>query len=324
MVSVRFIDLFAGIGGFRKGFDEAGGYKCVFTSEIDRHAQETYAANHSIDHPLAGDICAVPADSVPAHDLLVGGFPCQSFSVLGKGQGFADQKGRGNMFFEIARLLAHHRPHAVLLENVAALITHNKREFSCIIDTLSRELGYSVEWAVINAAGWVPQNRNRVYILAYAGPRRDVLAGLRVRDPRFGPRMRAALHPEDGSELLEPRFLNKDGTVRDKYTISEQVWTSTKARLRDGVGFQGRVVGPHDVAGSITASGGVNLVRGRGGRRPRRLTPRERSRMMGFDLESLFKIPDSVPDTQATKQFGNAVVVPVVRTLADHMAARVF
>ncbi|TYO91466.1 DNA (cytosine-5-)-methyltransferase [Oceanicella actignis] len=335
----RFIDLFAGIGGLRLGFEAVGG-RCVFTSEWDRHAQATYQANFrdGPDHVLAGDIRAVAAEEIPAHDVLLAGFPCQPFSIagvskknaLGRAHGFACDT-QGTLFFDVARIIAHHRPAAFLLENVKNLTSHDRgRTFSVIMRTLERELGYDVSWRVLDAKGFVPQHRERIFI---AGVRRDLgrpvdLAALEVPDPSTGPKLRSILHREDGSEPADPAYLDDAGRVLPKYTLSDKLWRYlqdyAEKHRRRGNGFGFGIVGPDDVARTLSAryykDGSEILVRQVEGRNPRRLTPRECARLMGFDQPGRADFSIPVSDTQAYRQFGNAVVVPVVKAVARHMA----
>ncbi|MEL6289220.1 MAG: DNA (cytosine-5-)-methyltransferase, partial [Pseudomonadota bacterium] len=169
----RFVDLFAGIGGLRVGFEEIGG-KCVFTSEWDKFAQQTYRANFpNDDHEIAGDITAICEEDIPAHDLLLAGFPCQPFSIAGvskknalnRPHGFAD-KTQGTLFFDVARILAFHQPKAFVLENVRNLASHDRgRTLRLIMHTLTNELGYNVETKIIDAKPWVPQHRERIFLV---------------------------------------------------------------------------------------------------------------------------------------------------------------
>ena len=205
----RFIDLFAGIGGLRLGFDALGG-QCVFTCEWDKYAQQTYRANFDdgLIHSMAGDIREVDERDVPKHDLLLAGFPCQPFSIagvskknaLGQPHGFRCDS-QGTLFFDTARIIAHHRPEAFVLENVKNLVNHDRgNTFRVIRGTLEHDLGYHVTTRVINAKGYVPQNRERIFIVGFRD-RTDVdLDDMDVPDPRAGPRMREVLHAEDGSE----------------------------------------------------------------------------------------------------------------------------
>lgn len=333
-----FIDLFAGIGGMRLGFERHGG-GCVFTCEWDRFSRRTYSANFPSWEQIAGDIRQVRTDEVPKHDLLLAGFPCQPFSIagvskknsLGRPHGFADDT-QGTLFFDIARILQSRRPSAFLLENVKHLRNHDRgRTMDVIVRTLTDELGYDVTTRVIDARSFLPQHRERVFI---AGFREDTgfdLDGLEIPDPLAGPRLDSVLHPEDGSEDAEPPYtVGPLAAVADKYTLSDHLWSYLRAYARKhrqrGNGFGYSLVGPADTARTLSAryhkDGSEILIR-QEGRNPRRLTPRECARLMGFDPpgESRFEIP--VSDTQAYRQFGNAVAVPVVQAIADAMADHV-
>lgn len=331
----RFIDLFAGIGGFRRGFEPLGG-RCVFTSEWDRWSQQTYLANHICDHEVAGDITGIPAEAIPEHDVLLAGFPCQPFSIagvskknaLGREHGFRCE-AQGTLFFDVARIIEHHRPRAFLLENVKNLVTHDRGgTFEVIRRTLAEELGYHIHTRVIDARSWVPQHRERIFIVGFREPNGFSFDDLLVPDPLTGPRLGAILHPEDGSEAPEAPFTTGNiGRVSDKYVLSDHLWGYLQdyaARHRAaGNGFGFGLVGPEDVARTLSAryykDGSEVLVRREGGN-PRRLTPRECARLMGFDRPGREKFRIPVSDTQAYRQFGNAVVVPVVEAVARHMA----
>lgn len=335
--SFRFIDLFAGIGGLRRGFDVLGG-KCVFTCEWNAYAQKTYRANFQDgdDHIFHGDITTIAAQDVPQHDLLLAGFPCQPFSIagvskknaLGREHGFKCE-AQGTLFFDVARMIEHHRPQAFLLENVKNLVNHDKgKTFDVIHRTLTQELGYSVQWKVINAKAFVPQGRERIFIVGFREKNDFAFEDIVLPDPMNGPRLGAILHPEDGSELPDGHFTSGEmATVSPKYTLTDHLWEylqdyAEKHRMK-GNGFGFGLNGPDDVARTLSAryykDGSEILIRQKN-RNPRRLTPRECARIMGFDKpgESGFKIP--VSDMQAYKQFGNAVVVPVVEAVARHMA----
>ena len=170
-----FIDLFAGIGGLRRGFESIGG-RCVFTSEWDKYSQKTYRANFpDDDHEINGDITKVAVTDIPAHDVLLAGFPCQPFSIagvskknaLGRAHGFED-KTQGTLFFDVARIIAHHRPTAFLLENVRNLVGHDKgKTFQTIKDVLTNELGYTIDFRVIDGRYWTPQHRERIFIVGF-------------------------------------------------------------------------------------------------------------------------------------------------------------
>ena len=329
-----FIDLFAGIGGFRIGFESIGG-RCVFTSEWDLACRTTYQANFPCDHPVEGDITAIAEEDIPPHHLLLAGFPCQPFSIagvskknaLGKEHGFACS-AQGTLFFDTARIIAHHRPAAFLLENVKNLVSHDRgNTFHVIRKTLEEELGYHIDWCVINAKGFVPQNRERIFIAGFRENTGFDFSQLDVPDPDSAPVMRTILHPQDGSEPEEPPYTHGlDGTVDPKYTLSKNLWSylenyAAKHRVR-GNGFGYGQIGPDDVARTLSAryykDGSEILVR-QHGKRPRRLTPRECARLMGFDGPGILRFEIPVSDTQAYKQFGNAVVVPVVDSVAESM-----
>ena len=318
----RFIDLFAGIGGLRLPFEEIGG-RCVFTSEWDRFCKETYTANFpeaaDSNHVFAGDIRPWAADpgKIPAHDVLLAGFPCQPFSIagvskknaLGRPHGFLCDT-QGTLFYDVAAILNHHRPPAFLLENVRNLERHDRgRTFSTIMHVLKEELGYCVTARVIDSSPWVPQRRQRIFIAGFTRETSFDFDGLPVPEGR---------RPVLGSIL--------DRTVDPKYTLSRHLWRYLKdykaKHNRAGNGFGYSVFGPDDVTRTLSAryhkDGSEILVR-QPGKRPRRLTPRECARLMGFEKpgEEKFRIP--VSDTQAYRQFGNAVVVPVVRAVVRLM-----
>ena len=322
----RFIDLFAGIGGLRLGFQGIGG-RCVFTSEWDKKCQETYAMNFPDNHKIAGDIREYSAnpESIPEHDVLLAGFPCQPFSIagvskknaLGRPHGFLCDT-QGTLFFDTAQIIAHHKPAAFVLENVKNLERHDQgRTFATIINVLENELGYKVQYRVIGSQSWVPQKRERIFIVGFRNPTKFSLKDLKIPDASRGPKL--------GSILLPP------DEVDAKYTLTPNLWKylqDYKAKHNAaGNGFGFGLFGPDDVTRTLSAryykDGSEILVKQRG-TRPRRLTPRECARLMGFETDKRqFRI--CVSDTQAYKQFGNAVVVPVVefiaRALKPHIEA---
>lgn len=332
--SFTFIDLFAGIGGLRRGFEPIGG-RCAFTSEWDRFSQETYRANYVCDHELAGDITKIDAADIPAHDVLLAGFPCQPFSLAGvskknslnRPHGFQCDV-QGTLFFDVARIIKHHRPKAFLLENVKNLKSHDKgRTFDIIMKTLEEDLGYIVKTRIIDSRSWVPQHRERIFIVGFREENGFTFDDLVLPPESENPTMRQILHPEDGSEDFDPKFIDDCGRVLSRYTLSDHLWGylqnyAEKHRLK-GNGFGFGLVGQGDVARTLSAryhkDGSEILVRQKR-ENPRRLTPRECARLMGFEKpgENEFKI--RVSDTQAYRQFGNAVVVPVVEAVARHMA----
>lgn len=324
-----FIDLFAGIGGTRLGLERAGA-RCVFTSEWDKFARITYAANFEVEHAIRGDITELPTDEIPEHDILIGGFPCQPFSIagvskkasLGRSHGFACET-QGTLFFDIARILEKRRPAAFLLENVKNLLSHDKgRTFEVIRRTLEEELEYSVSWRVIDARHWVPQHRERVFIVGFRDGWKFPWDAVEI--PEASPRIGSILHPEDGTEASEaPYTLQDSGRVNPKYTLSDKLWgylqEYAERHRKRGNGFGFGLVGPDDVARTLSAryykDGSEILVR-QEGTNPRRLTPRECARLMGFDRPTGAEFRIEVSDTQAYKQFGNSVVVPVVEAIA--------
>lgn len=320
----RFIDLFAGIGGMRIGFEEIGG-KCVFTSEWDRFSQATYRANFpgDEDHVFAGDIRPYGEDpsKIPEFDVLLAGFPCQPFSLagvskknsLGRKHGF-ECEDQGNLFFEIARIIDHHRPAAFLLENVKNLKSHDKgRTFEVIRKTLEEDLGYRIENRIISSAPFVPQKRQRIFIVGF---RED--AGFSFDD------FDQLVPPEDEWPTLG-NILQSHNEVDAKYTLSPKLWQYLQdyraKHEKAGNGFGFTAHGPGDVARTLSAryhKDGSEILIGQKGTRPRRLTPTECARLMGFERDGRdWQIP--VSDTQAYRQFGNAVVVPVVEAIARVM-----
>lgn len=341
MTEFRFIDLFAGIGGLRAGFDRIGG-RCVFTSEWNKFSQQTYAENFedSEDHVLNGDITQVDEKDIPAHDVLLAGFPCQPFSIagvskknsMGRAHGFADQT-QGTLFFDVVRILRHHKPKAFLLENVKNLMSHDKgNTFKVITETLD-ELGYDVSHRVISAKHWVPQNRERIFIVGF---RKDLGLPFSFDDVIIpggpAPKLRDVLHPEDGSETPEPPFTDAEtGAVNPKYTLTPKLWQYLQdyaaKHKAAGNGFGYGLCGPESVARTLSArygKDGSEILIDQPGSRPRRLTPRECARLMGFDRKGSnqpWRIP--VSDSQAYKQFGNAVSPPVSIAIADAMQARI-
>ncbi len=318
----RFIDLFAGIGGLRRPFEEIGG-RCVFTSERDRFCRETYTANFpdltDSDHEFVGDIrpYAQQPETIPAHDILLAGFPCQPFSIagvskknaLGQPHGFLCDT-QGTLFYDVANILHHHRPSAFLLENVKNLERHDSgRTFATIMHVLENDLGYHVHTRVLDSSPWVPQKRERIFIVGFREPTTFNFDELALPDAP-PPALRAIL----------------DTKVDSKYTLTRHLWNYLqdykKRHRRAGNGFGYSLFGPDDVARTLSAryyKDGSEILLRQKGLRPRRLTPRECARLMGFEKPGAaeFKIP--VSDTQAYRQFGNAVVVPVVRAIAQLM-----
>ncbi len=322
----RFIDLFAGIGGFRFALEGLGG-ECVLTVERDRFARQTYAAWHGeeLDSPgFVGDIEDLDVADVPQHDVLAAGFPCQPFSLagvskknsLGRAHGFADPT-QGTLFFNIKEIAAAHRPAVLILENVKNLRSHDRgRTWQTIEETL-RSIDYTPHDRVYDARHWVPQHRERVFIVAFDDRAVDASADFSLPDP-----------PQPKTPVTLGSIL--EGSVDDRYTLTPKLWDYLRAyRAKHearGNGFGYSLFGPDDVARTISAryhkDGSEILIRRPEdpNGRPRRLTPREAQRLMGFDEQAVGRPRNSLPivvsDTQAYRQFGNGVVPAVVSHVA--------
>ncbi|MDM7945254.1 MAG: DNA (cytosine-5-)-methyltransferase [Oceanibaculum nanhaiense] len=267
--------------------------------------------------------------------MLLAGFPCQPFSIagvskknaLGREHGFRCE-AQGTLFFDVARIIEHHQPKAFLLENVKNLVSHDRgRTFDVIRRALSEELGYHIQTRIIDAKSFVPQHRERIFIVGFREDSGFSFDDIDLPDPASGPRLSSMLHPEDGSEEAESGYTEGVlARVLPKYTLSDHLWgylqSYAEKHRAKGNGFGFGLVGPEDTARTLSAryfkDGSEILIR-QAGRNPRRLTPRECARLMGFDGAggNRFRIP--VSDTQAYRQFGNAVVVPVIEAVARHM-----
>ncbi len=304
-----FIDLFAGIGGMRIAFERAGGH-CVYSNEWNKYSQQTYFANFG-EQP-EGDITQVEASTIPDHDILVAGFPCQPFSIagvskknsLGRATGFED-KTQGTLFFDVCRVLKEKRPRAFMLENVKNLCSHDKgRTFQIILESLE-ELDYSVFYSVLDGQNYVPQHRERILIVGFDRK-------------KYGKKVQFdfALTPQYPKPVIRDIL---DENVDEKYTLSDKLWTYLQSYAAKhkaaGNGF-GYGLAPLDgISRTISAryyKDGSEILIAQDGKNPRRLTPRECARLQGFPDD--FKIP--VSDTQAYKQFGNSVVVPLMENVA--------
>lgn len=294
-----FIDLFAGIGGIRMGFENAGG-ECVFTSEWDEPAQKTYQANFK-EMPY-GDITKIEPAEIPSFDMLLAGFPCQPFSQAGLKKGFEDT--RGTLFFDIVRIVKYHKPSVVFLENVRNLGSHdNGNTLRVIIKTLE-DLGYKVFHRLYNAKDFgVPQNRVRIYIVAF----KDDVNFEFPKEPKT---------PTKLGDILETK-------VDSKYTISDKLWAGHQRRRKEhrekGNGFGYSLFNENSSYTSTISAryykDGSEILIEQKNKNPRKLTPKEASRLQGFPEN--FIIP--VSDTQAYKQFGNSVAVPVIKVLAKQI-----
>ena len=297
----KYIDLFAGIGGIRMPFQNLGG-ECVFSSEIDKYAAQTYEANYG-EKP-SGDITQINAESIPNFDILLAGFPCQAFSIAGKRKGFEDT--RGTMFFEVERILEEKRPKSFLLENVKGLTNHDHgRTFKIMLDILENKLGYKVYYKVLNAKNFgLPQNRERIMIVGFKNHNIDF---------KF------------------PEEINKETKVGDilidnpdsKYTISDKIWESHQLRKErnraKGNGFGYSLFNEESPYTSTISAryykDGSEILIEQEGKNPRKLTPREAARLQGYP--DSFKIV--VSDTQAYKEFGNSVPVNMINAVAQEM-----
>lgn len=307
-VPFTFADLFAGIGGFRIALEQLGG-RCVFTSEWDKHCQRTYQA--WFGETPRGDIRAIPPAEIPDHDLLAAGFPCQPFSIagvskknsLGRAHGFRDAT-QGTLFFTLATIIETKRPPVLFLENVKHLQSHDGgRTWGVILNTLE-ELDYWVFHRVIDASAWVPQHRERIYIVCFDRRTFRDRPAFAFPSPPKGP-------PPRLRDILERR-------PDPGYTLSDRLWRYLQAyaerhRAR-GNGFGFSLADPNGVTRTLSAryyKDGSEILIPRRGHNPRRLTPRECARLMGFEDH----LPLVVSDTQAWRQFGNAVVPKVVEAI---------
>lgn len=301
-MSFTFIDLFAGTGGIRIPFDEIGG-TCVFSSEWDKFAQKTYGANYGeIPH---GDITLIDPKGIPAFDILMGGFPCQPFSNAGLKRGFEDT--RGTLFFNVAQIIDLHRPKVVFLENVKGLLSHDKGNTFKTIKKVIEDMDYTVHYKVHNAKDFgVPQNRQRIFIVAI---RNDIDFNFEFAEPLN--------IPVKLGDIL-------DKNVDSKYTISDKLWAGAQRRKAEhkakGNGFGYSLFNEESPYTSTISAryykDGSEILIEQKGKNPRKLTPREAARLQGFPEN--FVIP--VSDVQAYKQFGNAVAVPAIRSVAKQLA----
>jgi len=297
--NLKFIDLFAGIGGIRIGFESINA-KCVFTSEIDKYARASYFANFN-EMPF-GDITKIREQDIPNFDILLAGFPCQPFSNAGKKMGFEDT--RGTLFFHIARIIKHHMPKIIFLENVKGLKNHNQGKTFKIIQNTLQEMGYNIFYEILNAKNFgVPQNRERIYIVAFL----------------------------ENLDFSFPKSINSKNKVGDilenivdpKYTISDKLWQGHQRRkeehIKKGNGFGYSIFDENSPYTSTISAryykDGSEILIKQKNKNPRKLTPKEASRLQGFPEN--FKIV--VSDNQAYKQFGNSVCVPVIKAIAKQI-----
>ncbi len=334
---IKFIDLFAGIGGFRIAFDGAGA-KCVFSSEIDKFARHTYSANYLNEtihwrdsekykeHPeLHGDIRLIDKEDIPDFDILAAGFPCPTFSLagvskrnsLGMKHGFDDQE-KGQLFFQIIEILKVKKPSAFLLENVKNLVSHNKGQTFKIVKQELEELGYTISYDIFDAAKLVPQHRERILIAGFKSNLNVDFDLKKINIPDRKPKLENILTPSE--------------EVDEKYTISHKLWNYLQKyrekHRKKGNGFGYSLAKLDDVSRTMSAryykDGSEILIDQKHlGKNPRMLTEWEAASLFGFPKEYRkvygreFKIP--VSRTQAYKQFGNSVCVPLVSIIAKKM-----
>lgn len=311
----KFIDLFAGIGGIRLAFQNLGG-KCVFTSEWDTYSKKTYEANFG-EVPF-GDITKIPETEIPDHDILLGGFPCQPFSIagvskknsLGRAHGFLDET-QGTLFFDVARIIKHKMPKAFLLENVKNLVSHDKGKTFTVIKETLKELGYSIHFKVLDGQHYVPQHRERIIIVGFNN---SVFKGSETFEfPKMGD-MKYAI-----KDIL-------DDEVDPKYTLSDKLWNYlqgyAKKHKEKGNGFGFGLTNLDGISRTMSAryyKDGAEILIPQSGLNPRRLTPRECARLQGFP--DSFIIP--VSDNQAYKQFGNSVVTPLIQAVGKNIVKEI-
>ena len=340
---MKFFDLFAGIGGFRVGL-EAHGHECIGSCELDVYARKVYAKNFGHE-PRYKDVRDINTEDLPEFDILCAGFPCQSFSLAGNRKGFEDT--RGTLFFEIARLVKEKRPSILLLENVKGLLSHDEgKTFGIIIQTLD-ELGYDVEWQLLNSKYFVPQNRERIFIIGHlrgSGGRKIFPLGQdggehdssretpqksgQFTSKRYSSALTSTYHKGWGAGRTMIQIANKNSNTKNRIQNRKEAWSLTGNSDDFGIVIQtkelypehhshaGRVYDPKGIGRTLISSeGGVGKQTGlyEVGDRIRKLTPTECERLMGF--------PDGwtdhgISDTQRYKCLGNSVVVPVIEYIA--------
>ena len=311
----RFVDLFAGIGGIRLAFQNLGG-KCVFTSEWDTYSKKTYDANFG-EVPF-GDITKIAESEIPDHDILLGGFPCQPFSIagvskknaLGRPHGFLDET-QGTLFFDVARIIEYKKPKVFMLENVKNLVSHDKGKTFKIIKETLKEIGYSIHFKVLDGQYFVPQHRERIIIVGF---RHSIFNG----DETF-----------EFPQMGETKFAIKDILEREtdpKYTLSDKLWNYlqgyAKKHKEKGNGFGFGLTDLNGISRTMSAryyKDGAEILIPQEDKNPRRLTPRECARLQGFP--DSFIIP--VSDNQAYKQFGNSVVTPLIQAVGENIVKEI-
>ena len=306
-----FIDLFAGIGGIRLAYQNLGG-KCVFTSEWDTFSKKTYESNFG-EVPF-GDITKISEKEIPDHDILLGGFPCQPFSIagvskknaLGRAHGFLDET-QGTLFFDVARIIKYKRPATFMLENVKNLVSHDKGKTFFVITETLKELGYSIHFKILDGKHFVPQHRERIIIVGFD---KSVFNGNETFEFPVMSETKYAI-----KDILEPE-------VDEKYTLSNRLWEYLQGyaikHKAKGNGFGFGLTDLNGISRTMSAryyKDGAEILIPQDGKNPRRLTPRECARLQGFP--DTFQIP--VSDNQAYKQFGNSVVTPLMQAVGRNI-----
>lgn len=306
---MKFIDLFAGIGGIKIAFSNAG-FECVFSNDFDKNAETTF--NFNFDNKmLLGDIQNVSTDEIPSCDILCGGFPCQPFSIAGYRQGFDDEEGRGNLFFDIVRILKAKKPKAILLENVKNLKTHDKGNTISVIYKKLQKLGYKVTYQVLNTMeyGNIPQNRERIYIVGFL----DQDAFNKFEFPSKISLTKTIHDCLEENEVDEKYYYNDKPIyekIKDDITKKDTVYQWRRKYVREN---------KNGVCPTLTANmgtGGHNVPLVLNGKGIRKLTPRECANFQGFPKD--YKLPN-IADSHLYKQFGNSVSIPVVQRIAENM-----
>lgn len=318
----KCIDLFAGIGGIRLGFEQTFGddINTVFVSEWDEKAQETYRANFGEDLEIFGDITKINEEDVPEHDILLAGFPCQAFSLAGQKKGFEDT--RGTLFFDVARIVRFHKPKVVFCENVKNLVNHDRGKTFKIIKKTLNDLGYRVFYKILNSKDFgVPQNRERIYIVAF---REDISPNKFIFPEKIDDTKVIA-------DIMEEKETSPKYYLSDVYLESLRKHKQRHQAKGNGFGYEIRDV--NSIAGAIVCGGmgrernliidkrltdftPVTHIKGKINREYiRKMTPREWARLQGFPDD--FKLV--VADVHLYKQFGNSVTVPVIKAIAENI-----
>jgi len=308
MAQFTFIDLFSGIGGFRMGLEACGG-KCVFSCEKDKYAVQTYKANFDcFNHVIHNDITQLNGSEIPSYDILCAGFPCQSFSIAIQGRkdipNGLNVKGKGTLFFELARIIKETQPKCFILENVKNLLRHDGgNTFKVVRNILENELGYNIQYRVINSKHFVPQARERIFIV-----------GFKEKNSFDFDKLELPQNEYKLKDILETNIIN------DTYTLSDKRWATLQRRkekyqrLYGNDGFSYKIADVNKPAKTLCDKyqGNGDILIYQNNKNPRKLTPVECSRVMGFNFNQSKEFIIPVSKSQAYKQFGNAVVPEVV------------